>query len=191
MSLIKKVVDELELVTFPEIYSTETNQNNDITNLWEHLNDLMNKLTDLENEIGSVEYQNGENSARILDLERTWSSEKYTDVEQDGDVGNLHVAVKDFKSKLFVVLGNEFELFTDKVEVTAGKLAGTKGRERSRMCETGTVTLKADDRKAEYVFQSTFSEVPGVIYSITGLNWNLDARDVQQHFGYGPPPRET
>nr|KAG5694793.1 hypothetical protein BaRGS_019170 [Batillaria attramentaria] len=118
MSLIKKFVDELELVTFPAFYRADINQNNDINNLWGHLNDLMTKLDDLmtklddlmtkldelQNAVMWLETQNGDNSNHIRYLENAWVSNKEHDVSQDGNVAKLHVAAKDFKSKLFTVL---------------------------------------------------------------------------------------
>nr|KAG5699927.1 hypothetical protein BaRGS_018226 [Batillaria attramentaria] len=154
MSLIKKFVDELTLVIFPAIERRNEEQNNQISKLQTHLDNLMDDLADLENAIDWLETQNTGNSDDIGSLENRYASAKRVDVDQDGSVANLHFAVKDFKAKLFLVLLNEFELFYDQVEVVAGKLDGTKRREKARMCETGSVTLKADDRKAEYVFQS-------------------------------------
>nr|KAG5694797.1 hypothetical protein BaRGS_019174 [Batillaria attramentaria] len=176
MSLIKKFVDKLELFTFPGLTRSDVNQDNDIANLEEHLNDLMTKLNGLDGDIDWLETQNGRNSNYTQDLENAWAGEKREDVDQDGDVASLYAAVTDFKSKLFTVLGNEFELFADQVETTAG--------------EVGTTSLLGDDRVVEYVFQSDFDEVPSVQYSITDINWNLDAREDPQHYGYGPPPQE-
>nr|KAG5699926.1 hypothetical protein BaRGS_018225 [Batillaria attramentaria] len=136
MSLIKKFVDELTLVIFPAIKRRNEEQNNEISKLNVHLDNLMDDLADLENAIDWLERQNTGSSDDIEDLENQYASVK-------------------------LVLLNEFELFYDKVEVVAGKL-------------DGSVTLKANDRKAEYVFQSDFDQVPGVIYSITGLEGNLD-----------------
>nr|KAG5699924.1 hypothetical protein BaRGS_018223 [Batillaria attramentaria] len=183
LSLIKKVLDDLRLITFQSIERRNVEQDNELAKLKLHLTTLEEDLGDLQGAITELENENEINANDTKDL-RTWvSSEKRRDTDQDGSVANLHLAVKDFKAKLFLVLLNEFELFSDKVEVTSGKLEDTKEREAARMCETGTVTLKADDRRAEYVFQSTFDSQPGVLYSITGAEVDLDIRE--EHYAYG------
>ena len=39
------------------------------------------------------------------------------------------------------------------------------------------MTLDADDRKTEYLFQSHFSIVPQISYSICGYNFDLNSRE--------------
>nr|KAG5699925.1 hypothetical protein BaRGS_018224 [Batillaria attramentaria] len=115
-----------------------------------------------------------DNVDHTADISSGVTYEKREDVRQTGQVARLHATVNGLKAKLFTVLGNEFQVFGDKVETTAGKLQGSKRREKSRMCEAGTVTLAGFNR-AEYIFQSEFEEVPGVLYSVTGLKVNLNA----------------
>ena len=49
------------------------------------------------------------------------------------------------------------------------------------------MTLDADDRKAEYLFQNQFSVVPQVIYSVCGYNFDLDSRPDSYNNYYKEP----
>ena len=42
--------------------------------------------------------------------------------------------------------------------------------------ESGRVTIDADDRKAEFLFQTEFSSVPQVLFSICGYDFDMEAR---------------
>ena len=49
------------------------------------------------------------------------------------------------------------------------------------------MTLDADDRKAEYLFQSPFSIVPQISYSICGYSFDLNSREENYKYYHKEP----
>ena len=56
--------------------------------------------------------------------------------------------------------------------------------------EVGQVTLDAIDWRAEYSYQSTFRNVPQVLWGLCGYDFDLDTREDPMSFGYGYPTKE-
>ena len=57
----------------------------------------------------------------------------------------------------------------------------------------GRVTLVSDDRIAEYTYQTTFDDVPQILYGFCGFDFDLNARDTPApqsygYSGYAPAP---
>nr|KAG5698651.1 hypothetical protein BaRGS_003165 [Batillaria attramentaria] len=198
LSLVTKAAAEFRTVTVIDVFSKNNAQNGELERINHTLSELMTETMELEMAVNTADVQNEANTNAIHDAEKTWAELKKNDTMQDGNLGILHVAVKDFKEKLLAVLANEFAFLDHHVEYAQFKLDTVKAKENARMCEVGSVTLTSEDRRAEYVFQSNFRTVPQIFYSITGFSKNLDAREdpkphppAASHYGYGyaPPPK--
>ena len=50
------------------------------------------------------------------------------------------------------------------------------------------MTLSAHDRKAEYSYQTSFNQVPQVVWGLCSFNFDLDSR--QDHLTVGYPPQK-
>ena len=52
------------------------------------------------------------------------------------------------------------------------------------------MSLSAEDGKAAYTYQTTFAQVPQVIWGLCGFDFDLNHRNTYAHYGYGYPPEE-
>jgi len=174
-SLQKTTLEQLTLETFKDLEETDKQQLRKIIGLEGDVDLLMDELNTLEMQVVALTMLNENVTSTRVELREAIANRTRIEVEQMREIASISRAVNDFKSKLFDVIDNEFDLVNDQVMRSANNLGINENKELDRMCETGQVTLDADDRKAEYLFQTTFSSVPQVLYSVCGYNFNLDA----------------
>lgn len=187
-SLQKKTLEQLTLETFEDLVESDRQQDRKIITLEGEVDLLMDELNTLEMQVVELTVLNENITATQEELRVALGERKRIEVEQMREITSISKAVNDFKTKLFEVLDNEFAIADNSVEQTANNLGINENKELARMCETGQVTLDADDRKAEYLFQTTFASVPQVLYSVCGYNFNLDARKGVSYDNYYKEP---
>jgi len=187
-SLEKKALEQLTLATFPDLVVKDILQTSAIFSLEDQIYILEEQLNELVNQTFNLVALNLNNTDAQEEIEVLWAGRKRADVEQERQINSLVKAVKDFKEKLLQVLDNEFELIDQDIMESSNNLDNVKEKELARMCEVGQVTLDADDRKAEYLFQTTFTSVPQVLTSVCGYKFDLEARkDLSYDDYYGEP----
>jgi len=100
-----------------------------------------------------------------------------------GDLAGLEAFMPAAKKGLIVAINNEWDRVDDDADELSFDAKNVLAVEQNRLCETGTVTLHKDDRKAEAIFQTNFgTAVPQVLYGISGYQFDLRARGVS-HYG--------
>jgi len=187
MSLQKKFLDEFNKLKVPALLQRDEEQDTVIDQLEEQLYNVRHELDiELWPYVKHLTDLNANNTSGQQAVEHGIVEAVYKDILQEGQIQRLSKAVKQFKEKLFQVQANEFQVFDQAVARVSGRLQYSNNQEDRRMCETGQVTLTADERKNTYNFETMFDEVPGIVWGICGFNINLDSRD-----NYYPEPNSA
>lgn len=113
------------------------------------------------------------------------------DTALQGAIAGLEAELPAMKARLLVASTNSF----DYLDLSFGEIDHradiTRRLTNARQCETGTVNLHRDDRRAEVIFQTNFgTDVPQVQYGIAGYQFDLKAREKRQqsYAAYGGYP---
>ncbi|KAK7480661.1 hypothetical protein BaRGS_00028133 [Batillaria attramentaria] len=128
----------------------------------------------VSNVAATAESTSSNNTQAIQVAANDLAEEKMEDAQQDSTIARLACAVRKVKDKLLTILDNQMRLFRNDVEVANGQLDSVRAAEKSRMCETGDVTLDKDSPRSEVIFQTDFGrKIPQLLYSITGYEFHL------------------
>jgi len=183
LSLSKRYVEQVSTVTFPDL----TVESNNLQNL---LDQLENDFGDLEVKANNAEQASLSNKDDIGELtvfqfdNRDFLLQLITDdTFQGADAEEVLSYIKNIKDNFLSVVSNTLQTIDYNTGIVG--LAGNivEDIEDARICEVGQVTLDADDRKAEYLFQTNFQTVPQILYSICGYNFDMEARpNVYDHY---------
>jgi len=183
LSLSKRYVEQTSTVTLPDLMV----ENNNIVNLVEQLE---NDFDDLEVKVNDAVLNSGDLNADAKDanivqyeIYEFLNQARTDDTFQGAEAAEVLSYIKNIKDNFLVDVSNFFNLVDYNTGLLA--LAGNmlEDTEDARICEVGQVTLDADDRKAEYLFQTSFETVPQILYSICGYNFDMEARpNVYDHY---------
>lgn len=187
LSLSKQDLEILTTITSPLFTVEDQNQDTELDQLQETLDIINDKLDQLENHVIEVEILNDMNLNDQENITVLLAAKRRRDIEQEGAIARAQALVADFKPRYFQSIGNDFDFVQQNIDSLTRFLASVKEIESKKLCETGQVTLDADDRKAEYLFQTAFAVVPQILYSVCGYNFDLEARPNDYDHYYKEP----
>jgi len=158
---------------------------NSVRNLITEANSVLNNTESL---LDSVDTSATGTAVMMVGANLAMASQDYA--TRAGDVSGLEALLFAVRKSLFVIVSNAY----DKADTQADYYTYVGKQmmviERTRLCESGTVTIFEDDRRAEAIFQTNFVAVPQVQYGISGYQFDLRARGAHStghglYGGYG------
>jgi len=175
-ALHQTFLEELERVDIPRLLATNDRQDTDLDDRKMRVDATFGRIdNDLTPALSALTAQRSANGAKFRDVTLPkYTANLHDNLARDRQTADLLDAVRAEKDKMEAVTENVFRQLEDEVEAEGQRLNSTRDQENRFKCESGQVTLKHDDRQAEYTFQADFEEVPEVIYGVCAYNFNVD-----------------
>jgi len=187
LSLSKGFLEEIVTVTIPDMTVEDSNIDNVLSDLDADQADLATQLGPLGAAVATQAQRAEAQLAQQRNLDEEVLDLRVDDTGLDAGIQEAVYNVNGIKPDFLQNLGNTLDIIeynTNLMDFVADIL---NERENARFCETGQVTLDADDRKAEYLFQSSFDSVPQVLYALCGYNFDLENRPNNYDYYYKEP----
>ncbi|KAK7087394.1 hypothetical protein V1264_021454 [Littorina saxatilis] len=176
-------LDRLVAIVLNELKNTDKSQDNALDRLEGFLAALDNEIdTEISNRVTEVKTRNQNNAVARQGLQSLLADLEDADVIQSGVIRDLFSTANDFRGRLDQISRNEFELFEDTVESAEARLKYARATDSRGMCESGGLTLDADERAVNYQYLTPFPGVPQVITGLCGFNFDMDVIKDPEHF---------